>query len=425
MGTDQYIDFAISHLLENLIGFGSTLGPAQMFDPHRELLKPITEGTIVLQCQNSGRHQNCHLLRIIHRLKRRTNRHLGFTKAHITANQPVHRRTSLHIGLHRLRRRLLIRRILIDKRCLQLILQIAVRRESKPFARFAPCIQRDQLAGNILDRLLRILLHALPCPRSQLVDLGRLAILILVFADAVQSMDVDQQHIVVTIDQLDRLVYLSVLNRTGQPAETAHTVVDMHHVIPHLQFVQLLNGQTLTAINLTPDLITVVPIKQLMVSIATIARNMINKTAVQRHIDRFKRNVTFANRIEDVAQPFDLRLIFSQQAGLIPLTAVNADIIGQQLKFLVELRLRGCMECNRMICRPLFEIIPQQHHCLPLRIGQESLTTGNQRIDLFGIFQLAEQFGTYFLEPLQSVFRIRKPIGRRSHKSRERDALPS
>ena len=83
------------------------------------------------------------------------------------------------------------------------------------------------------------------------------------------------------------------------------------------------------------------------------------------------------------------------------------------------------MECDRMVCRPLFEVIPQQHHRLPLRIGQESLTTGNQRIDLFGIFQLAEQFGTYFLEPLQSVLRIRKPIGRRSRKSRERDALPA
>ena len=315
-----------------------------MLDAHRELLEPLAESTVMLQCKDRRRHQHGHLFGIGDGLESGADRHFGLAEAHIAAHEPVHRRARLHIGLHSLRRSLLVGRVLVNERRFQLVLQKAIRRKRKAVARLAPGIKRDQFAGNVLDRLLGVLLHALPCARTQFVNLRRLAVLIFILADAVQRMDVDQQHVVVAVDQFDRLMNLAVLDRTRQAAETSHPMVDMHDIVANFQLIKFLDREAFAAVDPAADLVAVVPVEKLVVGIETIPRGVVDKTGVQRNADRLERHVALAHRVENVTQALDLRLVLGKQAGGIALFAVVADVVGQQFELLVELRLRRGME---------------------------------------------------------------------------------
>jgi hypothetical protein len=68
--------------------FGSE--PREQFHRDRELGHALAEGVVVLLRQNGGLHEHGHLPPTHHRLERRPDGHLGFAKAHITTNQPVH-----------------------------------------------------------------------------------------------------------------------------------------------------------------------------------------------------------------------------------------------------------------------------------------------------------------------------------------------
>ena len=79
-----------------------------------------------------------------------------------------------------------------------------------------------------LTAFFRVQLHPLcQAPDPQLVDFRRFALLIFVFRNAVQRVYVDQQHVVVAVDQLDRFVYLAVFDRARQSAEASYAVVDV------------------------------------------------------------------------------------------------------------------------------------------------------------------------------------------------------
>ena len=127
MRPDQDVDLTCCRRLKDGPSLLGTFDPTQVLDPHRKILQSIIKGPVMLQGQNRRRDQYGHLLGIGHRLECRTNRHLRLAEAHIAADQPIHRRSTLHVLFDKLRRRLLIGCILINERRLQLVLQIAVR----------------------------------------------------------------------------------------------------------------------------------------------------------------------------------------------------------------------------------------------------------------------------------------------------------
>ena len=102
--TDQDINFAGLGIGQNgFLLFGADK-PRQHFNPDRPVGKAVTEVFKMLLRQQCCRHQNRHLMTIIHCDKRSAHGHFSFTKTNITTDQPVHCPRRLHIAQHRINR---------------------------------------------------------------------------------------------------------------------------------------------------------------------------------------------------------------------------------------------------------------------------------------------------------------------------------
>ena len=99
VGADHDVDLAVGQALDRRPGLGVGLEPAERGDVDREPGVPVGEGGVVLLDQQRGRHQDRHLLAVLHRLERRPHRDLGLAVADVAADQPVHRDDLLHVPL--------------------------------------------------------------------------------------------------------------------------------------------------------------------------------------------------------------------------------------------------------------------------------------------------------------------------------------
>ena len=358
--SDQNVDLAGGQVVGDLPHLFRAFHAAQVLDPHGEFFQPVVERSVMLQGEDRGRNQYGDLFRVGDCLESGPDRDLGLAEADVAADQPIHRRAALHILLDQLRGGLLVGRIFVDERGFQFVLQVTVRRICETFARLAFGVQRDQLAGDVLDRLFRVQLHPLPGARSQLVDFRRFALLIFVFRNAVQRVYVDQQHVVVAVDQLDRFVYLAVFDRARQSAEASYAVVDVYHVIAYLQRVKLLDRQTFAAVQFAADAIALITVEDLVVGIKTLLRNVVDESGVQRQRHRSEPDLFGADRIENIAQAFQLGFIFGQEKSFVSVFAVSCDVFGQQFEILVELRLRRSIEGDPDVCGAFGDVVVEQ-----------------------------------------------------------------
>ena len=112
--------------------------------------------------QHRRRHQHGYLFTVASSLKGRTHSDLRLAETYIATHQTVHGLCLLHISLHIVGGLQLVGSILIEERCLQLLLQVGVGREGEAQLTAACGIQFDKVAGNILQLALGALLHALP-----------------------------------------------------------------------------------------------------------------------------------------------------------------------------------------------------------------------------------------------------------------------
>ena len=70
---------------------------------------------------------------------------------------------------------LLVGRVLVEERCLKLVLQIGVGRIGEAFLVATLGVELDEVARNVLDALLRALLQLLPCAGAERAESGRFA----------------------------------------------------------------------------------------------------------------------------------------------------------------------------------------------------------------------------------------------------------
>ena len=189
-------------------------------------------------------YKHSHLLAVGTCLEGRTHCYLRLTEAHIATHEAVHGLRALHVGLHVLRGLLLVGRILIEETGLQLVLHVAVGAVGKAFLVLTTAVELDEVAGYILDVGLCALLHALPCTSAQCAHAGRLAVSATVLRHLVERMDRDEDHIVILIDDLDDLLPSVTIGDAQQAAKASHTVVNVHHVVAHLELLQLLERQS-------------------------------------------------------------------------------------------------------------------------------------------------------------------------------------
>ena len=116
----------------------------------------------MLESQNRGRHEHCHLLAVACRLESGAHCHLGLAETYISAHQTVHGTRTLHVCLYLLRRLYLVGSVLIQETCLKLMLHERVRTERKAFLMTAFGIELYQIARYVFYAFLGTFFQTFP-----------------------------------------------------------------------------------------------------------------------------------------------------------------------------------------------------------------------------------------------------------------------
>ena len=126
--------------------------PREHLDPDGIVREALAERLAVLVGEQRRRHEDRDLLAVLHRLERGADRDLGLAEADVAADQAVHRRVALHVGLHRVDRLELVGRLLVRERLLDLVLPRRVGRERVAGSREPPAVEHHELLGDLARR---------------------------------------------------------------------------------------------------------------------------------------------------------------------------------------------------------------------------------------------------------------------------------
>ena len=238
-----------------------------------------------------------------------------------------------------------------------------------------------------------------------------------------QRVNIDEEHIIILIDKFDGLVQFAILVNLHQAAEAPHAVVDMHHIVAHLQSVEFRYGHLLIALDLAIDTIATIAVKYLMIGVEAYFQTIIHKALVQRYRHSIELYTAASHLVEDIIQTLDLRPILREDIGSIPLQHRIRNIISQHLKVFVELGLwRGCKrDCH--VGHSLCNIIALQAHAACSHISQQRIATCNKGIYLRGLLHFAQQATTQIIDTLEDILRIIEPAGSLAGKAHERHLL--
>ena len=337
----HHVDFARLDAADDLALLRRLAHPAQIFHAAGEVLQAFAEGVEMLEGQHRGGHQDGHLLVVAHGLERRAHRQLGLAEAHVAAHKAVHGRVLLHVGLDGLGGLVLVGRVFVEERRLELVLHERVGRKGEAGLSLALGIERNQVAGNVLDLVLGLLLELAPGRRPQLADGGLHAVLAPIFADAVERVDADEERIVVAEDEADRLVRAAVLFGVHKAGEAPDAVVDVDHIVAGVEARQVLERQRLLsrAHLFIAQRIFMVSLENLMVGIEAQLLHRVHKSAVQRHVQLAVLQAPAAVG-HDGAQAFELPAVVGQDVDHVALLQAVVDVVFEQVEILVEDGLR-------------------------------------------------------------------------------------
>ena len=125
-----------------------------------------------------------------------------------------------------------------------------------------------------------------------------------------------------------------------QPAELAHAVIDVHHVVAHLKLLNLLQRQRhLAAAGLVAlQVVFVETVEDLVVGEEAEPEVVVDETLVQRLVDALKAEAALL--CEDVLQSFYLLRAVGQHEELVAFQEVVLQSLRQQVEVLVEQGLR-------------------------------------------------------------------------------------
>ncbi len=295
------------------------------------------------------------------------------------------------------------------ERGLQLVLQIAVGRESEALGRLTLGIEGDQLARNILDSLFGGVLEFLPSTVAELVDLGRFAVAGLVTRNAVKRMDVDEKHVAILINQFDGLMLLAALVDLDQSVEPPDAMVDMDNVVAGPQAVQLGDGHLLVALDLAVDAVALVAVENLVVGIEAELQLVVDESLVQRNGQRTYDGLSASDLVEDVFEPLDLNAVLGENIGFVSPQGVADHVVGEQLEILVELGLGRRGETHLGGSGTLGQAVAQKEQPALHQVAQQPVAAGQQAVDLLGMLHVAERLAAHVVDLAQHEIGIEKP----------------
>ncbi len=224
-------------------------------------------------------------------------------------------------------------------------------------------------------------------------------VLVLVFADAVQGVDVDEKNIVILVNQFDELLHHAVRGTPHEASELSHSVVDVHHVVAHLQGIELRDGHALAPVDLVGDGVAVVAVENLVVGVEGEAQGRHDEPAVQGERDMAVPHMFKPHGVEDVFESLHLDTVFGQDIGRPPRFVSPPDVVGEQFEVFVEPGLRRGAEVDVLpFGRPLGRMDIQRNPPPRPGLGHELFPAGHLRIDGGGVVEFAEQFRAYLIE---------------------------
>ncbi len=123
----------------------------------------------MLQCQYCRWDEHRHLFAVVNAFECCPDGHFRFAESHIAANQPVHGMGSFHVFFHILCGFQLVGGVFINKRGLELVLQVSVGHKLKTFGSNTFGIKPDKVPCDIFYPFLGFVFQVLPRIRTQLV----------------------------------------------------------------------------------------------------------------------------------------------------------------------------------------------------------------------------------------------------------------
>ncbi len=202
-----------------------------MVDGQRQVAHPLGEVAVVLLGEDRRRREDQHLLAVGRRLDRGAQRHLGLAEADVAADQPVHRPLRLHVGLDRVDRVELVDGLLVRELGLELLDQLAVRREPVTTTGAPLGVEVDQLARHLVRGLARAGLDRLPALAAELRQRRMPRSAGHVAGDLGQLVDGDEDLVVAVVLELEVVARDAADGLGVEAVEARDPVVLVDHVV--------------------------------------------------------------------------------------------------------------------------------------------------------------------------------------------------
>ena len=178
--------------------------------------------------EHSGGHEHRHLVTVANRLEGGAHSDLRLPETDVAADHAIHRPRSLHIGLHRLDRRLLVGRLLVREGRFEFALPLVVRGERASVEQLACRVELDQVGRHADDGAAGSGACAAPLRRAEPCQVRWLIGRTDIARDAVEVLDGNVNPVGARVAQLDVVSRLSRDLTTDEPAETGDAVVGVH-----------------------------------------------------------------------------------------------------------------------------------------------------------------------------------------------------
>ena len=162
VGPDHDIHQTFLQVLNGFLLLGRCPETAQQIDPYRELFHSLHKRVVMLLCKNGCRHQINNLPALLHSLECRTYRHFRLSVSHVTTDQTIHDLAALHIALCILNGFLLVFRLFIGKKFLELFLPDGIRPIHISFFCLTCRIELHQILCHFLNSALYLCAGLLP-----------------------------------------------------------------------------------------------------------------------------------------------------------------------------------------------------------------------------------------------------------------------
>ena len=335
---NQNIHAAIFHVFQDFFDLFFALKTADVGYPRGKIGQPLAECFVVLHGQNGSWHQHGHLLAVAHGLESRPYGHLGFAKTHVAAHEAVHGVGVFHVGFYVGGGFGLVGCVLVLKRRFEFGLQVVVAAKTKTRGVAAFGVECNEFVGNVFDLLFYPRLFVVPIARPEFTHHDTLAFFARVLGYFVQTMNADQQNIVVAVDEPDGLLLAPAHVHLFESRKTPNAVIHVRNKIARLQGFQLFERQGFAFTKFLTDLVFVKPRKNLVVGVAHYFKIWVHKSLAQGDIHGPK----FQIRVEFFQNPFQPFELFGRIGGdnievalLLPLR----QIVNQSFKIFIERRL--------------------------------------------------------------------------------------